>query len=111
MTWVRRTCSSDKPITDEISVELSGQDPETEQAIEEFSVKLFSILISCTEDDACRIVNSVDNEAGLEAYRLLMQRYEPRTAGTKRAILKSIVNNPQCKKTADMEGNLMNSIG
>ena len=46
---------------------------------------MYSILLSCTEDDAFRICHSVKEGNGLEAMRLLMKRYEPRTPGTKRA--------------------------
>ena len=108
MVWLKKVCAEDRPINDDIITGISEQDVETAAEMDEFSIKLYSILVSCTEDDPFRIVNSVANEEGLEAYRLIMKRYAPRTAGTKRAILKSIVNNPQCEKVANMEGNLMN---
>ena len=94
MVWLKRACAEDRPITDQVIAEISEQDVETEAEVTEFIIKLYSILVSCTEDDPFRIINSVTNEEGLEGYRLLMKRYEPRTAGTKRAVLKSIVNNP-----------------
>ena len=68
---------------------------------------LYSILLSCTEDDAFRICHSVKGGNGLEAVRLLMKRYEPRTPGTKRALLKAIINNPASKKLDELEKNLM----
>ena len=74
----------------------------------ECSAKLQAVLISSTEDDAFRIVNAVDEGNGIEAYRMLKKRYEPRNAGSKRAVLKAIINNPQCKKVTEMESNLMN---
>ena len=61
-------------------------------------MKLFATLISCTEEDAFRICHSVKDGDGLEAIRLVMKRYEPRTPGTRRALLKAIVNNPPTKK-------------
>ena len=70
-------------------------------------MKLYATLISCTEEDAFRICHSVKDGNGLEAIRLLMKRYEPKNPGTKRAILKAIINNQPAKKAADIEGNLM----
>ena len=102
MTWLKKVCAEDRKVTEEVVNEIAEDDVEVATDIDEFSIKLYSILVSCTEDDPFRIVNSVANEEGLEAYSLIMKRYEPRTAGTKRAVLKSIVNNPQCKKVADM---------
>ena len=96
--WLKKVCSKDRPITDEVITEIAEDDVETATEMDEFSIRLYYILVSCTEDDPFRIVNSVTNEDGLEAYRRIMKRYEPRTAGTKRAVLKFIVNNPQCKK-------------
>jgi hypothetical protein len=52
-------------------------------------------LLSCTEDDPFRICHSVKEGNGLEAMRLLHRRYEPRTPGTKRALLKAIINHQQ----------------
>ena len=36
-----------------------------------------------------------------------MKRYEPRTLGTKRALLKAVINNAPAKKPEDIEKNLM----
>ena len=52
-------------------------------------------------------VNSVKEGNGLEAMRLLMKRYEPRTPGTKRTLLKAIMNNPASKKPDELEKNPM----
>jgi hypothetical protein len=73
-----------------------------------FSTKLHAILVSITEGDAFRIVDSARDCNGLESYRLLTKRYEPKNPGTKRALLKSIINNPGAKKIIDIEANLMN---
>jgi hypothetical protein len=68
------------------------------EEVQKFSHRLFATIISCTEEDAFRLANSVNDQSGLEAYRLLKKRYEPKTPGTKRALLKSIINNPQSKR-------------
>jgi hypothetical protein len=73
-----------------------------------FSTKLHAILVSITEGDAFRIVDSARDCNGLESYRLLTKRYEPKNPGAKRALLKSIINNPGAKKISDIEANLMN---
>ena len=75
--------------------------------VKEFAVKFHSILLSCTEDDAFRICHSVKDGNGLEAMRLLVKRYEPRTPGTKRALLKAVINNAPGKKPEEIEKNLM----
>ena len=75
--------------------------------VKEFAVMFYSILLRCTEDDAFRMCHSVKDGNGLEAMRLLMKRYEPRTRGTKRALLKAMINNAPAKKPEEIEKNLM----
>ena len=81
----------DSTVTEE-DVDISY--PNNKQDVWRFAHNLYSILLSCTEDDAFRICHSVKEGNGLEAMRLLMKRYEPRAPGTKRALLKAIINNP-----------------
>ena len=99
--WVAR---ADSTVTEE-DVDISY--PNNKQDVWRFAHNLYSILLSCTEDDAFRICHSVKEGNGLEAMRLLMKRYEPRTPGTKRALLKAIINNPASKKPDELEKNLM----
>jgi hypothetical protein len=73
--------------------------------VQDFSIKLRATMISRTEEDPLKIVNSV--QSGLEAFRLLKKRYEPRTP----ALLKAIINNPQSMKIGDIEKNLMHVEG
>ena len=92
-------------ITEEdVDLEYGGE----AQSVKDFAVKFFAILVSCTEDDAFRICHSVKDGNGLEAMRLVMKRFEPRTPGTKRALLKAVINNTPAKKPEDIEKNLMN---
>ena len=103
-SWIQWSSKRQKVIT----VEDVDEEFETEtQEVKEFAVKFYAILMSCTEDDAFRICHSVTDGNGLEAMRLLMKRYEPRTPGTKRALLKAVINNPPSKKPEDIEKNLM----
>ena len=103
--WVQCGGKLTGPVTDE-DVDLEhGIESAT---VREFAVKLYSILMSCAEDDAFRICHSVKDGNGLEAMRLLMKRYEPRTPGTKRALLKAVISDVPAKKPEDIEKNLMN---
>ena len=72
-----------------------------------FSCTLHATLLSCTEEDAFRICHRVKDGNGLEAMRLIVKRYEPRTPATKRALLKAVISNAPAKKVEDIEGNLM----
>ena len=93
-------------ITEEdVDLEYGGE----AQSVKDFAVKFFAILVSCTEDDAFRICHSVKDGNGLEAMRLLMKRFEPKTPGTKRALLKAVINSTPAKKPEDIEKNLMHT--
>ena len=63
--------------------------------------------MSCTEDDAFKLVSSVYEGGGFEAYQLIKKMYEPTTPGAKRAILQAIINNPPCKKVSEVESNIL----
>ena len=76
--------------------------------MKEIAVQFYSILLSCTKDDALRVYHSVKDGSGLEATRLLMTRYEPRMPGTKRGLLKAVVSDAPAKKQEEIEKNLMN---
>lgn len=102
--WMKWACNEGQTITEEsLDLEFGQQSG----VVKEFSIKLYSILMSCTEDDAFRICHSVKDGNGLEALRLVAKRYEPRTPATKRALLKVVINNPQAKDPKDIEKNLM----
>ena len=103
ITWA----STETDTIDEESIQHNFGTDVAGRAVMEFAVKLYSTLLSCTEEDAFRICHSVKSGNGLEAMRLLVKRFEPRTPGTKRAVLKSIINNPAAKKTEEIEANLM----
>lgn len=75
-------------------------------AVEEFSVQLYSVLISQTSNAAFAITTSVSNHNGMEAFRQLIRRYEPRTAGSRRALVKQIVNYPAAKDIKQVEANI-----
>ena len=103
-SWIVWAGNSTTVITEE-DVDLTYPDKKDE--VLNFANVLYSILMSCTEDGAFRICYSVEAGNGLEAIRLLMKRYEPRTPGTKRALLKAIINQAPAKKPDDLEKTLM----
>lgn len=94
-------------LTEHVDDDLIDETFQVSGPVKQFSAALQAILVTHTEDEAWRIVDSAKDFGGLEAYRLLKRRYAPKTAGTKRAMLKAIINNPQCKSVHLVESNLM----
>ena len=68
---------------------------------------LYNILVTKLRGEAFNIASSVRDACGLEAWRLVMKRYEPRTPGTKRALLKSLFNMKAARKVEEIEKNLL----
>ena len=77
------------------------------QDCKKFNVLLNNLLITKLKGEAFNIVASVRDGCGLEAWRLLMKRYEPRTPATKRALLKTIFNMKSAKKVEEIEKNIL----
>ena len=77
------------------------------QEVINFGNRLRAILRSCAEEDPFNICCSVADGNGLEAMHLLMMRYEPRTPGTKRALLKAVINNLPSKRPDEIDKNMM----
>jgi hypothetical protein len=102
--WIKWAGEQPNTITEE---DLDLNFPNDKEDMTKFAINLYSILMHCTEDAAFRICHSVKEGNGLEAMRLLMKRYEPRTPGTKRALLKAIINQNPAKKPEELEKNLM----
>ena len=76
-------------------------------ACKRFNGLVYNLLVTKLKGEAFNIVSSVRDSSGLEAWRLLMRRYEPRTPGTKRALLKSLFNMKPAKKIEEIEKNLL----
>ena len=68
---------------------------------------LYNLLVAKLRGEAFNIVSSVRDGSGYEAWRLIMKRYEPRTPGTKRALLKTIFNMKPAKKVEEIEKNVL----
>ena len=82
-------------------------DDMTRMDCKKFYTLLYNILITKLKGEAFNIVSSVHDGCGLEAWRLLMKRYEPRTPATKRALLKTIFNMKAAKNVEEIEKNLL----
>ena len=102
--WIAWAVGAKDSITAEDIAKGWGQQADQ---VMSFSSSLYATLLSCTEEDAFRICHSVKDGNGLEAMRLIVKRYEPRTPATKRALLKAVINNTPANKVEDIESNLM----
>ena len=87
---------------DSIETEANLRETDEGQA-HEFSRKLHALLTYLTAGDPWAIVESAKDQCGLEAWRLVLKRYEPRTPGTKRAILKAAFNLKPAKSLEEVE--------
>ena len=72
-----------------------------------FSNELHLQLQPCTSKEAFRLVISVGEGSGLKAWRTLCARYQPRTPGTKRTILRAILNSSPAKDLMHVDSMLM----
>ena len=106
--WCTWAMNSDVAITDErIKTKYeAGFDLEPTR-VSDFSRKLHTNLINLCEGEAFKIVQSVPTGNGLEGLRLLKKRYDPHTPGSKRALLKTLMNLPSCKKIGEVESMIL----
>ena len=107
LDWLKTvTTMADKMETSDLDLQQFPSDKDRAEC-KSFNTLLYNILITKLRGEAFNIVSSVRDGCGLEAWRLLMKRYEPRTPATKRALLKGIFNMKAAKKVEDMEKNLL----
>ena len=107
MRWLNAARDADEVLE---TADLDTQtfpDENARVAIKKFNGLLYNILVTRLRGEAFNIVSSVRDACGLEAWRLVLRRYEPRTPGTKRALLKSLFNMKAAKKTEDIERNIL----
>ena len=97
----------DKPINNDAIKDMMDELILEKKLVDNFSTALHELLLRNTSGSAFELTNSVLDENGLEAWRKLTRRYEPRTPGTKRALRMQIINNPSAKKVGDVENNLL----
>ena len=68
----------------------------------QFDGELCAFLEYHTEGPAAQTLVAAQG-SGVEAWRLLSKRYDPRTSESKRALMKKVVNTPAVKTMADLE--------
>ena len=106
-TWLNTARNADVILeTDDLDVQTFASDA-VRNACKRFNGLLYNVLVTKLKGEAFNIVSSVRDACGLEAWRLLMRRYEPRTPGTKRALLKNLFNMKAAKKIEEIERNLL----
>ena len=107
LRWLNTARDSDSLLeTDDLDVANFPTDAER-NACKRFNGLLYNLLVTKLKGEAFNIVSSVRDACGLEAWRLLMRRYEPRTPGTKRALLKSLFTMRPAKKIEEIEKNIL----
>ena len=107
LRWLNTARDADTLLeTDDLDVANFQSDAER-QACKKFNGLLVNLLVTKLRGEAFNIVSSVRDSCGLEAWRLLMKRYEPRTPGTKRALLKSLFTTRPAKKIEEIERNIL----
>ena len=90
LKWLNTARDADALLeTDDLDV-ANFQTEGERNSCKRFNGLLYNLLVTKLKGEAFNIVSSVRDACGLEAWRLLMKRYEPRTPGTKRALLKSL---------------------
>ena len=103
----QETCIKSNMIDEKILGEMTNDLIIERKLVDNFSTALHELLLRNTGGNAFDLTNSVCDENGLEAWRKITRRYEPRTPGTKRALLMQIINNPGARKVGDVEANLL----
>ena len=107
LRWLNTARDADSLLeTDDLDVANFPTDVER-NACKRFNGLLFNLLVTKLKGEAFNIVSSVRDSCGLEAWRLLMKRYEPRTPGTKRALLKSLFTMRPAKRIEEIEKNIL----
>ena len=105
--WLTRAAVATSPlVTEGLPFEEFPTERDRDDC-QRFNTLLYNILITKLKGEAFTLVSSVTDGCGLEAWRLLSKRYEPRTPATKRALLRSIFTMKSAKKVEDIERNLL----
>ena len=84
--WLNAARDADELIeTDDLDVQHFNDEAER-GALKKFNGMLYNIRVTKLRGEAFNIASSVRDACGLEAWRLVMKRYEPHTLGAKRAL-------------------------
>ena len=107
LRWLNTARDADVVLeTDDLDTQHFQTEAER-NACKRFNGLLYNLLVTKLRGEAFNIVSSVRDACGLEAWRLVMKRYEPRTPGTKRALLKSLFNMKAAKRIEEIEKNIL----
>ena len=108
MKWLKAARDLDEKFeTDDLDLKYGSLDQSELNDIKRFNAMLYNIMVTKLSGEAFKIVTSVRDGCGIEAWRLITKRYEPRTPATKRAMLKSIFNMKAAKKVEEIEKNVL----
>ena len=107
LSWLNTARDADVVLeTEDLDVQ-NFQSDAVRNSCKRFNGLLYNLLVTKLKGEAFNIASSVRDACGLEAWRLLMRRYEPRTPGTKRALLKNLFNMKAAKRIEEIEKNLL----
>ena len=107
LSWLNTARDADVVLeTEDLDVQ-NFQSEAVRNSCKRFNGLLYNLLVTKLKGEAFNIASSVRDACGLEAWRLLMRRYEPRTPGTKRALLKNLFNMKAAKRIEEIEKNLL----
>ena len=108
MKWLKAARDLDEKFeTDDLDLKYASSDQTELNDIKRFNAMLYNIMVTKLSGEAFKIVTSVRDGCGIEAWRLITKRYEPRTPATKRALLKTIFNMKAAKKVEEIEKNVL----
>ena len=105
--WLNTARDAPQVLTTEDLDIQEFRDEKERSSCKKFNGLVYNILVTKLKGEAFNIASSVRDGCGLESWRLIMKRYEPRTLGTKRALLKKIFNMKAAKKVEEIEKNLL----
>lgn len=71
--------------------------------VKHVSAAVYSELTGCSSSGPLQFINGVANGSGLEAFQLLVKRYEPHMLATTMVYLTLIVTSPWVEQTEDMD--------
>lgn len=100
--WVRRAQTQKEEVTEDgVVIDVEGGPAEVTEFSSALNVELTMCCVSTSHT-----VDAVSDGNGLNAKRSLMNRYEPRSALTKRACLKPIIT-PKGERIEHLEPNFL----
>ena len=88
----------------ELSIEDIDEQVDSTELMEQRSAELYDILCQHCMGDALRIVRSVDDMCGIEAWQKLFKKYNPRTKSKGLRMLTQTVNPLRANELSEVDG-------